>query len=144
MPASAASRSSCRQAQEGNVDTATGSQLAAGFTKSPWFYTDTGDGSMVMGDPSTGWTTSGSLHPRVEMRENATWATSGTNVMTNTVVVTKVPDHTTIGQIFQGTGPSKPLCELQVTSKGVVQLLLESTNEGGTSTTTTIASVSLG
>ena len=129
---------------EGNVDTETGDQLAAGFTKSPYFYTDTSDGSMVMGDPSTGWTTSGSLHPRVEMRENATWTTSGTNVMTNTVVVTKVPDHTTIGQIFQGTGPSKPLCELQVTSTGVVQLLLESTNEGGTSTLPQIASVPLG
>ena len=128
----------------GNVDTESGSQLAAGFTKSPYFYTDTGDGSMVMGDPSTGWTTSGSLHPRVELRENATWATSGTNVLTATVAVTKVPDHTTIGQIFQGSGPSKPLCELQVTSKGVVQLLLESTNQGGKSTLPQIASVSLG
>ncbi len=56
----------------GNVDTETGSQLAAGFTKSPWFYTDTSDGSMVMGDPSVGWTTSGSEHPRTELHENAT------------------------------------------------------------------------
>jgi len=128
----------------GNVDTVSGSQLAGGFTKSPYFYTDTGDGSMVMGDPSTGWTTSGSLHPRVELRENATWATSGTNVMTNTVAVTKVPSHTTIGQIFQGTGPSKPLCELEFTSGGVVQLLLEKTNQGGSSTMNTIASVGVG
>jgi hypothetical protein len=128
----------------GNVDTVSGSQLAAGFTKSPYFYTDSGDGSMVMGDPATGWTTSGSKHPRTELRENATWATSGTNTLDATVVVTKVPDHTTIGQIFQGTGPSKPLCELQVTSKGVVQLLLEKTNQGGSSTMNTIASASLG
>ncbi|MDB5816183.1 MAG: hypothetical protein JWN23_3300 [Rhodocyclales bacterium] len=129
----------------GNVDTETGAQLAAGFTKSPWFYTDTTDGAMVMGDPSTGWTTSGSLHPRTELRENAEWATSGTNILDATVTVTKVPSHTTIGQIFQGgSAPSKPLCELQVTSAGVLQLLLESTNQGGSSTTTTIASVSLG
>ncbi|MDB5814856.1 MAG: hypothetical protein JWN23_1973 [Rhodocyclales bacterium] len=128
----------------GNIDTVTGAQLAAGFTKSPYFYTDTGDGAMVMADPATGWTTSGSLHPRVELREDAIWATSGTNVMTNTVAVTKVPSHTTIGQIFQGTGPSKPLCELEVTSSGVVQLLLESTNQGGSSTMNTIASAALG
>ena len=128
----------------GNVDTISGSQLAGGFTKSPYFYTDSADGAMVMADPATGWTTSGSLHPRVELRENAIWPTSGTNVMTNTVAVTKVPSHTTIGQIFQGTGPSKPLCELQVTSSGVVQLLLESTNQGGSSTMNTIASVGLG
>ncbi|MDB5814735.1 MAG: alginate lyase family protein, partial [Rhodocyclales bacterium] len=59
----------------GNIDTETGAQLTAGFTKSPWYYTDTTDGAMVMGDPSTGWTTSGSLHPRTELRENAEWAT---------------------------------------------------------------------
>ena len=128
----------------GNVDTVSGSQLAGGYTKSPWFYTDSGDGSMVMADAKNGFATSGSQHSRTELRENATWATSGTNIMTNTVAVTKVPDHTTIGQIFQGTGPSKPLCELQVTSKGVVQLLLESTNQGGKSTLPQIASVSLG
>jgi len=115
----------------GNVDTVSGSQLAGGFTKSPYFYTDTSDGSMVMGDAKNGWATSGSSHSRTEMRENATWATSGTNVLTATVAVSKVADHTTIGQIFQGTGPSKPLCELMVTSGGVVELLLEQTNQGG-------------
>ncbi|MDB5799069.1 MAG: hypothetical protein JWL63_8 [Rhodocyclales bacterium] len=129
----------------GNVDTKTGAELAAGFTKSPWFYTDTGDGSMVMGDPSVGWTTSGSLHPRTELRENASWATSGTNLLDATVTVTKVPSNTAIAQIFQAApAPSKPLCELQYTSSGVVKLLLESTNQGGSSTTTTIASVPVG
>jgi len=128
----------------GNIDTVTGAQLAAGFTKSPYFYTDSTDGAMVMADPATGWTTSGSLHPRVELRENAIWPTTGTNIQNATVAVMKVPSHTTIGQIFQGTGPSKPLCELEVTSSGVVQLLLESTNQGGSSTMNQIASVSLG
>jgi hypothetical protein len=128
----------------GNIDTVTGAQLAAGYTKSPYFYTDSSDGAMVMADPATGWTTSGSLHPRVELRENAIWPTTGTNILNATVAVMKVPSHTTIGQIFQGTGPSKPLCELEVTSAGVVQLLLESTNQGGSSTMNQIASVSLG
>lgn len=128
----------------GNVDTVSGSSLAAGYTNPYYFYTDSTDGSMVMMDPTQGWTTSGSLHPRVELRENAIWSTAGTNKLDATVAVTQVPDHTTIGQIFQGTGPSKPLCELQVTSGGVVKLLLESTNQGGTSNTYTIATVPLG
>ena len=67
------------------------------------------------------------------------------NVLNATVVVTKVPDHTDRSPRFlQGSGPSKPLCELQVTSKGVVQLLLEKTNQGGTSTMNTIASAAVG
>ena len=126
-----------------NTDTVSGSGLAT-FTDSPYFYTNKSDGSMVMADPKQGWTTSGSLHPRVELRENATWKTSGTNVLAATVDVVEVPSHTTIGQIFQGSGPSKPLCELQVTSAGVVQLLLEDTNEGGSSTVPKITTVSLG
>ena len=124
-------------------DTVSSSALAT-FTDSPYFYTNKSDGSMVMADPKQGWTTSGSLHPRVELRENAIWKTSGTNVLKATVDVVEVPDHTTIGQIFQGTGPSKPLCELQVTSKGVVKLLLENTNQGGSSTSPEITTVSLG
>ncbi|SDH59555.1 polysaccharide lyase family 7 protein [Paraburkholderia phenazinium] len=128
----------------GKVDTVSGAKLAAGYTNPYYFYTDSSDGSMVMMDPAQGWTTSGSLHPRVELRENAIWSTDGTNKLDATVAVTQVPNHTTIGQIFQGSGPSKPLCELQFTSSGVVQLLLESTNQGGSSTTTAIASVPLG
>ena len=128
----------------GNPDIETGAQLAAGFTDSPYFYTDTSDGAMVMGDAKNGWATSGSEHSRTELRETAIWPTTGTNIETGTLAVTKVPDHTTIAQIFQGTGPSKPLCELQVTSSGVVQLLLESTNQGGSSSLPQIASVSLG
>lgn len=126
-----------------NPNTISSAALAT-FTDSPYFYTDKTDGSMVMADPAQGWTTSGSLHPRVEFRENATWTTSGTNVLTATVAVAKVPSHTTIAQIFQGTGPSKPLCELQVSSTGVVQLLLENTNQGGSSTVPHITTVSLG
>ena len=99
---------------------------------------------MVMMDPTTGWTTSGSLHPRTELREAATWPTSGTNLLDATVKVSQVPDHTTIAQIFQGSGPSKPLCELQVTSSGVIQLLLENTNQGGNANDHTITTVPIG
>jgi hypothetical protein len=78
------------------------------------------------------------------MRENATWATSGTNIIDATVAVTKVPSNTTVGQIFQGDGPSKPLCELQVTSSGVVNLLLENTNQGGDADEHKVGTVTIG
>jgi hypothetical protein len=128
----------------GKVDTISGATLAAGFTSPSYFYTDPVDGSMVMMDPTQGWATSGSEHPRVELREVPIWPTTGVNKLNATVAVTQVPGHTTVGQIFQGTGPSKPLCELQVTSTGAVQLLLERTNQGGSADTYTIATVPVG
>ena len=128
----------------GDVNTASGTQLADGYTDSPYFYTDPSDGAMDMMDPHTGWTTSGSEHPRVEFRENAIWPSSGTNVLSGTVEVAKVPSNTTISQIFQGTGPSKPLCELQFDSGGTVNLFLESTNEGGDGASTPITTIGVG
>src|SRR5471032_131404 len=128
----------------GNVDTVSGSSLAAGYTNQYYFYTDSSDGALVMVDPTQGWTTSGSQHPRTEMRENATWSTNGINKLDATVAVTQVPSKTTVGQIFQGSGPSKPLCELQVTAGGAVNLLLESTNQGGNAQTYPITSITAG
>jgi hypothetical protein len=128
---------------QGSVDTVSGSTLESGYTNKPYFYSDS-DGAMVMMDPRVGSTTSGSLHPRTEMRENATWTTGGTNILDANVAVTKIPGNTAIAQIFQGTGPSKPLCELQYSSSGAVKLFLEDTNEGGASHTTTITTVPVG
>jgi hypothetical protein len=111
-----------------------GSQLAGanGFTN-PYFYTDKSDGAMTLMDPTTGVTTSGSLHPRSELREVTNgWSTAGTNTETVTLSVPQVPDHVAIGQIFQAApAPSKPLLELQYVKGGKVQVLLESTNQGG-------------
>ncbi|MFZ4874000.1 polysaccharide lyase family 7 protein [Janthinobacterium sp. Mn2066] len=128
----------------GNVDTVSGASLAAGYVNPSYFYTDSSDGALVMVDPTQGWTTSGSQHPRTEMRENATWHTHGVNKLDATVAVAQVPSKTTVGQIFQGSGPSKPLCELQVTAGGAVNLLLENTNQGGSAQTYPIGSVSVG
>jgi hypothetical protein len=128
---------------QGSVDTVSGSTLESGYTNKPYFYSDS-DGAMVMMDPRVGSTTSGSLHPRTEMRENATWTTGGTNILDANVAVTKIPGNTAIAQIFQGTGPSKPLCELQYSSSGAVKLFLEDTNQGGASHTTTITTVPVG
>jgi hypothetical protein len=97
---------------------------------------------MAMMDPTTGVTTSGSLHCRTELREvTGGWSTNGTNILSATVAVPQVPDHTCIGQIFQSSGPSKPLCELQYAKDGTITLLLEKTNEGGSATFTKVGSV---
>jgi len=125
---------------QGSVDTVKGSALESGYTNKPYFYSDS-EGAMVMMDPRVGSTTSGSLHPRTELRENATWTTGGTNILDANLAVTKIPGNTAIAQIFQGTGPSKPLCELQYSSSGAVKLFLEDTNQGGSSHTTTITTV---
>lgn len=128
----------------GKVDTIGSAQLVAGYTHPYYFYTDSTDGAMVMVDPTQGWTTSGSLHPRTELRENAIWPTTGTNKLNATLAVTLLPVRVAIGQIFQGTGPSKPLCELQLTSEGVVQLMLEDNNQGGSATFNPITTVPQG
>jgi hypothetical protein len=124
-----------------------GSQLAGpnGFTDI-YFYTDQTDGAMSFMDPPTGVTTSGSLHPRSELREvTSGWSTAGTNTQTVTLAVPVVQGTTTIGQIFQAPpSPSKPLMELQYASGGTIKVLLESTNQGGSSNTYTVGSVTAG
>lgn len=127
-----------------NVDTVTGAELEGGYSNRAYFFTDTSDGAMVLMDPKRGWTTSGSQHPRSELREDASWSTSGTNILDGLVSVTQVPDHTTVAQIFQASGPSKPLCELQVNANGTVDLLLEASNQGGNGTRHPIGSVTIG
>jgi hypothetical protein len=121
-----------------------GSQLAGptGFADI-YFFTDKTDGAMTFMDPTTGVTTSGSLHPRSELREvTAGWTTAGTNTETVTLAVTEVPDHVAIGQIFQASpAPSKPLVELQYFKGGTLKLLLEDTNQGGSSTSPVVGAV---
>lgn len=128
----------------GMPDIILGPQLAGagGFT-SLYFQTDKSDGAMTFMDPTTGVTTSGSAHPRSELREvTAGWSTAGTNIETVTLAVTEVPDHVTIGQIFQAApAPSKPLLELQYVKGGTLQVLLEDTNQGGTSKLHPVGSV---
>ncbi|RTE11718.1 S-layer homology domain-containing protein [Paenibacillus whitsoniae] len=88
----------------------TSQALQAGYAD-PYFYIGA-DGSQVFMDTAVGGTTSGSAHPRSELREydpvageNALWLPTGANVMTNTVAVTKLGTlngvgWTTIGQVF--------------------------------------------
>lgn len=93
----------------GSVDSASGSQLAAGFTNA-YFHTDT-DGAMAFCVPDDGARTSGSSHPRSELREElipgnagVNWTLYGTHILTATCVVSNVPADTgkvCIGQIHE-------------------------------------------
>jgi hypothetical protein len=84
------------------------------------FYYKAADGGQMFMDPVTGITTSGSKHPRCEMREStssggqAAWSAWGTNTMTVTGKVLK-GSSVTLGQVFNGTD-SITLAELQYSS----------------------------
>lgn len=93
----------------GSVDSASAAQLVAGFTND-YFYTGP-DGAMTFWVPDNGATTSGSTHPRSELREqlipgnnNTNWTLYGTHVLTATCVVSNVPADTgkvCIGQMHE-------------------------------------------
>ncbi|MFD0682163.1 MULTISPECIES: cadherin-like beta sandwich domain-containing protein [unclassified Paenibacillus] len=88
----------------------------------PYFYIGA-DGSQVFMDTAVGGTTSGSAHPRSELREydpvagkDAGWLPAGANIMSSTVAVTALGTlngvgWTTIGQVFDPSVTT--LCELE-------------------------------
>ncbi|WP_187274057.1 polysaccharide lyase family 7 protein [Paenibacillus sp. N3.4] len=132
--------------QQPDGSTISSSQLVSGYT-SKYFYTAS-DGGQAFMDPKTGTTTSGSSHPRSEMREqttsgsNAAWSWTGTNTMANTAAVTLQgggsSGSTTIGQIFNSTD-SIPLVELEYEASpnsngGNFKLLYEEAKGAGTYT----------
>ncbi len=93
----------------GSVDSASSAQLVAGFTNA-YFFT-AADGAMTCWVPDNGATTSGSTHPRSELREelvpgdtSTNWTLYGTHILAATCVVSNVPADTQkvcIGQIHE-------------------------------------------
>jgi hypothetical protein len=133
----------------GSPTTITPGQLKGptGFHDS-YFFTDPTDGSMTFWDPENGVTTSGSDYPRSELREmtaaggEASWQTAGTNTLSATVKVSRVPDHVCVGQIH--TVESKPLLELFYFASGAIVMQIEQTPAGGDGVPHTVGSVPLG
>jgi hypothetical protein len=97
-------------------------------------------------DTMTGVTTSGSLHPRCELRENASWLATGKNTLTVSGRVTQIgggsSGKTTVGQVFNADN-SIPLAELIYLGSGKFEVLYEEAKGGGTNTPTN-ASAALG
>jgi Alginate lyase/Immunoglobulin domain len=93
----------------GSVDSASTAQLLAGFTNA-YFYTGP-DGAMTFWVPDNGAMTSGSSHPRSELRElldpnnsGLNWTLYGTHILTAQLKVLQVPADTgkvCIGQIHE-------------------------------------------
>lgn len=84
----------------GNASEQSITQLAAGY-QSVYFYTATNDGAMTFWAPDDGATTSGSTHPRSELREelvpgstSVNWTANGIHVLNVTCVVSNVPSDT--------------------------------------------------
>jgi hypothetical protein len=98
-----------------------GTESSVNSDHEPWYY-KASDGGRVFMDPDYGITTSGSKHPRTELRESKTWHGTGTNVMTVTGKVLQ-SSTITVGQIFN-SNDSITLAELQYTSGGF-QVLYE-------------------
>lgn len=99
-----------------------------------YFYMGDDGGQMFM-DPATGVTTSGSVHPRSELRESnatggaANWSPAGTNTMTVSGKVVK-GGGVTIAQVFNGPR-SITLGELQYSSGGFSLFYEEAKGAGG-------------
>lgn len=125
--------------------------VGAGGYQDKYFYTASADGAMTFWDPENG-VTLGSKYPRTELRElnssgqEAEWTPSGTNTLSATLKVTKVPDHVAVGQIHldNSSGSSKPLLELYYYKNGDVRIGIEQTPAGGNQIPYTVANVPLG
>lgn len=126
------------------------SKLAAGYSLSPYFY-KASDGGQIFMDPQKGVTTSGSKHPRTEMREStssgaqAAWSSSKTNTLKVDMKVNKVGNggNVCIGQVFNGSDKIT-LIELQYSGSGRLKVFYEEAKGQGESPKDTGISVPLG
>jgi hypothetical protein len=118
-----------------------------------YFFTNPMDGSMTFWDPENGVTTANEMFPSSQLREMtaggalANWSPAGTNVLTEAVKVTQVPDHVCVAQIRVGTGTpasTQPLAQLFYYSNGNVVLSIEQSPAGGNAVQTMVANFPLG
>jgi len=103
----------------------------AGFSNLYFYKAD--DGGQIFMDPATGVTTSGSVHPRTELREmsmtgTAAWSSEAINTMSVTGKVLK-GSSVTIAQVFNGP-ESITLAELQYSSNGFTLFYEEAKGQG--------------
>ena len=119
-----------------------------------YFFTESGDGAMVMkvpGDPADSGcvTTPNSTHCRTELAETSSWSpNNATNRMKATLAVT-VPDNsqygTVVGQIhMDGSVSTKPVCELYYSQSGDLHMGVEQTRAGGDEIFTYLGNVPVG
>lgn len=129
-------------------------QGCGGWEDPAYFFTDSGDGALVMkvpGSPASSGcvTTPNSKHCRTEFRETApsSWnPAAGYNRLKATLSVPQ-PDNsgTCVGQIhIDDSISSKPVCELFYNANGQLRMGVEQTRAGGDMLLTDIAQVPVG
>jgi len=140
----------------GNPTTISSSELQNGYQDPGhhYFFTESGDGAMVMKDPGVNCvTTPNSAHCRTELREvnpsngqAASWSPNATtNRLKATVVVTNAGTETVIGQIhIDDSVSSKPVCELFYNSNGDLNIGVEQTRAGGNEIRTYLGTIPVG
>lgn len=106
----------------------------AGFTNQ-YFYTDKVDGAMTLMVPHQGVTSPNSTHCRTELREQTQgWRSEGNHSLTGEVAVPLVQERTALAQVYQASGPRKPLCLLEYLAGGQLLLYVEKSPQGGSTT----------
>ena len=138
----------------GNPTTISSSQLQNGYENFSYFFTESGDGAMVMKDPGVNCvTTPNSSHCRTELREvnpsngqATSWdPNAATNRLKATLIVTNAGDETVIGQIhIDDSISTKPVCELYYNSSGNINIGVEQTRAGGNQIRTYLGNVPVG
>jgi hypothetical protein len=140
----------------GNPTTIPSSQLQgnSGYQNYSYFFTESGDGAMVMkvpGSPDdTGCvTTPNSTHCRTELAETSSWSpNNATNRMKATLAVEQADPTqygTVIGQIHMDASVStKPVCELYYAQDGDIYIGVEQTRSGDDEVFTYVGNVSIG
>ncbi|RFU34239.1 hypothetical protein B7463_g2080, partial [Scytalidium lignicola] len=120
-----------------------------------YFFTESGDGALVMkvpGSPASSGcvTTPNSEHCRTELREEnpSSWDPNATNRLTVSLAVTQADNSqrgTVVGQVhIDDSVSSKPVCELYYNSAGAISMGVEQTRSGGNELYTPITTIPLG
>ena len=132
-----------------------------GYQNYQYFFTESGDGALVMkvpGSPSSSGcvTTPNSKHCRTELQEvdpgtdnTASWSPSASkNRLIATLLVPRPDDSeygTVVGQIhIDDTISSKPVCELYYNQAGDIHIGVEQTRSGGNQVVTKVGNVPVG
>jgi hypothetical protein len=140
----------------GNPDIISASSLegCSGYENYSYFFTESGDGALVMkvpGSPASSGcvTTPNSQHCRTELAENASWSPNGATNKLSVTLAVPTPDNsnygTVIGQVHMASSVStKPVCELYYSTSGDLTMGVEQTRSGGNEVMTNVGNVPVG
>ncbi|KAH8667040.1 alginate lyase-domain-containing protein [Xylariales sp. PMI_506] len=125
----------------------------SGYENFDYFFTESGDGALVMkvpGSPDTTGcvTTANSEHCRTELRETnpSSWdPNAAVNRLTATLAVLEAGGSTCIGQIhIDDSISTKPVAELYYADSGAITIGVEQTRAGGNQIVSPVGNIPLG